>query len=1248
MSTKLKDVIDIPERVEANDYVLKLTDSVGSDAVRRTIDNYVVTDQLTESFDQALGLVGSAIRERESKAAFLAGSFGSGKSHFMAVLHAMLRHEPAAREKAELAPVIARHDADLAGKNILPLAFHLLDSKSMEEAIFSGYLRQIRELHPTCLLPALHRSDGLLRDAATLRHRMGDTAFFEGLGGPGDPDDPWADVLDDSWTAESYDAAVAAAPDSETRQKLVTSLVERYFTQAKDSSDFIDLEGGLAVIATHARSLGYDAVVFFLDELVLWLAFMAQERERFGRESQKLTKLVESSRGRRDIPIISFVARQMDLRKWFADSGASGQEQELIEQGFRFQEGRFAKITLGDDNLPYVASKRLLAPKDAAAQAVLDEAFRRIDRDPRVWDVLLDGSNTDDEHRGASEATFRMTYPFSPALVSTLKSLASVMQRERTALKVMQQMLVDQRETLTVDDVIPVGDAYPYLVQGAIGQAIDEQTARQFRNADTLYLEKLRPQVLQAHQMTEEQLASGAELPKPYQADDRLAKTLLLSAVAPKVPALKNLDAGRLASLNHGSIASPLPGAEAPMVLSKVRQWAQRIPEVRVEGERAGATIHVQLTDVAYETVVDKAKGHDSLENQQRTVSNLICAELGLDPSATDITGALPSTVMWRGTQRPVEIIFGNVRRSDWLPDSYFEPAQTGAWRLVVDYPLDEGNFSSTEDLARVERLKEQGLQAYTLVWLPSFLSESKRIELRRLGVLDWLLENDKRWRDHSDHLSEADRASARAILAAQRDSLRAGLRETLKQVYGITEAQPGVIDPAERTPRLISSFDPVYAPDGVSGTGFQTAKDSLLRGAYDATYPDHPKFVPEDEPVKTSELNLVAQHLVRAIDNPDRRVELVGDKRAVRRVANVLKTGHAAETHFLFGDEHFGDWGTIIEKGVALAGADRKPVSVGALRQILDRVEPARGLTDPMKDLVIIAWGLLRQRAWFKDGAPLTDQQPRPGSLTPGMELRPLELPEKADWDLAVRRAGAIFGIHAQPYLTPPVMAKLAKDVKQKATQLRPAASSLVTELGTAGHRLGVEPGKRLAIAANAHELVTTLAPLDGLTLVRTLASFDLKGTEQATGTSLATAEATAAKIRDLNWDRLMGILDNGQTRPTEIRTKLLAAFGNDEFATALAPALRRAENDAIDWAVSVQPVVPNPEPHPVDPWRSPALIMDPNVVPLVDVTTSTAGVDHVFTASSGESQTILQQLEAFLRAHPGKEVTVRWDLKR
>ena len=93
VSVLLRDVIEIPDHAGAEDYVLRLTDSVDDDAVAQTLSDYVVTPALVEAFDTALGLVADAIRSGVSRGAFLTGSFGSGKSHFMAVLYTLLRHD---------------------------------------------------------------------------------------------------------------------------------------------------------------------------------------------------------------------------------------------------------------------------------------------------------------------------------------------------------------------------------------------------------------------------------------------------------------------------------------------------------------------------------------------------------------------------------------------------------------------------------------------------------------------------------------------------------------------------------------------------------------------------------------------------------------------------------------------------------------------------------------------------------------------------------------------------------------------------------------------------------------------------------------------------------------------------------------------------------------------------------------------------------------------------------------------------
>ena len=498
MSAPLRDVLDIPLEARAEDYVLRLTDSVDDAAVAQTVADYVVTPPIAAAFDQALGLVAESVQSGISRGAFLTGSFGSGKSHFMAVLYALLRHNPSARAKPELQPVIARHDDVLRDRNVLPLAYHLLGARSLEQALFDGYLRQIRQRHPGAPLPALHESDRILADAERLRAMHGEEKFFSELNGSeGGSDDPWSALLGSgTWNAESYASARAAGPGTEQRQLLVTALAERFFTAYTQQADYVDLDTGLAAVATHAKGLGYDAVTLFLDELVLWLAFSVQDREFFAREAQKITKLAESGTGARAIPLISFIARQMDLRQWFAGAGATGSEQEALDRAFSHQQGRFPPIVLGDDNLPYVANKRLLRrnPANPDAERELTDAFTRLDRRPDVWDVLLDGMNTDEQHRGADEAAFKLTYPFSPALISTLRSLAGVMQRERTALKVMQQMLVERRDTLTVDDVIPVGDSFDHIVDGQ--QALDPQAAARFKSAATLYREKLRPLLL--------------------------------------------------------------------------------------------------------------------------------------------------------------------------------------------------------------------------------------------------------------------------------------------------------------------------------------------------------------------------------------------------------------------------------------------------------------------------------------------------------------------------------------------------------------------------------------------------------------------------------------------------------------------------------------------------------------------------------------------------------------------------------
>ena len=103
------------------------------------------------------------------------------------------------------------------------------------------------------------------------------------------------------------------------------------------------------------------------------------------REGQKVAKLVESMRADRPIPIVSFIARQRDLRELVGEH-LPGAEQLGFADVLNWWEARFDRITLEDRNLPAIVERRVLRPKDAAARAELEAAFERT---ARVRDEVL-------------------------------------------------------------------------------------------------------------------------------------------------------------------------------------------------------------------------------------------------------------------------------------------------------------------------------------------------------------------------------------------------------------------------------------------------------------------------------------------------------------------------------------------------------------------------------------------------------------------------------------------------------------------------------------------------------------------------------------------------------------------------------------------------------------------------------------------------------------------------------------------
>ena len=1160
----LRELITIPERVHQGDFVLRLTEGVARR--QATLDSYVITPQLRVAFDEALGLIGSALAEQRSKASYLHGSFGSGKSHFMAVLHALLDGDVSARSRHELADLVDRHSW-LGDTRFLLVPYHLIGAESLEAAILGGYVNHIRAAHPGAPLPAVYRAQGLLADARAIRDRMGTEAFLAELPASGDPG--WGEV-DSGWSAAELDEAFDADPGSELAQRLISDVVPTFMPSYVDSvagaaSAFVPLDSGLAALSNHAKSLGYDGVVLFLDELVLWLAGKIADQAFVGRETEKVAKLVESSDANRAVPIISFIARQRDLRE-LVGSERTGAEALSFQDQLSYWDGRFATVTLEDRNLPVIAEQRILKPRDADAMRRIDEAFRRTAALPAATrDVLLSDGDTD---------AFRRTYPFSPAFMQTLVHVSSALQRERTALKLMQQILVDRRDDLQLGQLVPLGDLFDAIADGN-DQPFTEKLKHEFDQARTLYQWTLRPMLLTQRELTEEQAAGHADAEPghlaAFRTDDRLVKTLLLAALAPGVPALRGMTARRLAALNHGSIRTPIPGQEVAEVVRRLRSWASQVAELKI-GAEDDPGVRLQLVGVDLSAILDRVAHVDSTATRRALVRNLLFTELGVHD-----TGQLEldHPVVWRGSRRTLEIVYGNVRDHADLRDEIFEPSQDGRWRLVIDYPFDAATHSAAEDRARVHDLREQA-PARTIAWLPGFFTGDIPGKIANLVRIDHLL-TGSRLDEAASHLGADDRARAHDLLRNQGDSLRSELRHVLRQAYGL--ARPEERNVLDWTDHLVSR-EPGVAPRLDVGRPFADALAQLVDQLYRATYPNHPDFDRQHKgkEVTAAELRAVLAVVRRAADEPEGRVETERSERlALQRIAHPLQLGEEHDGPFVL-SRH---WEAEFERRAAQDGVDGDvPV-----RQVRGWISDL-GLETRVANLVIATYAELSQRAWVRAGR-VVEPPATVDAVTDDMVLRRQQLPSADEWTAAVERAGALFGQHTSArVVTPRAVARFGQ-VADQVERLRTPALELVSVLQNYSRVLQLPhddtPG-RLATAIAASELLDRLhRASDPVALVSALAGAELDVPLVVLGRSISSSSQVADALRQADWrviDRLAG-LDGPEAE--SVRHTLHTAAAADENAAPLRDALGKARDRTL--ALLVEPVPPRPPPSPPPP---------------------------------------------------------------
>ena len=1068
--TGLRDILDLPETVTKGSFVIKLAEAVHRPEA--LLATYAVTPNVHAVLDKGLAFIGTALAEKRNVATFVHGSFGSGKSHYMAVLSLLAGDDPRPWQEPALHDLRARHPW-VGGKKLLRIHLNMIDAPSLGDKIFRAYLEMTQAAHPEAPIAPLFADAGLFANAASLRATMGDEPFFRALNEGQQRDARWGKRADSAWDAARFEAACASSASAE-RGELFTALTRKLLPAfLQQSSEFLGFEHGMLAMTRHAKDLGYDAIVFFLDELVLWLVSRASNPEVLNNEIGKLAKLVEGQAADQAVPIVTFAARQRDIGELVGEQYA-GRDAETTRNNLKLWHGRFETLQLPDGDLPAIIAKRVVHPKDDVATKVLNDAFEGMRGGlGNAWGTLLGADGT--------EQAFRQVYPFSPALVDVLVAMSHYLQRERTALKLLVEMLTDRLEDFEIGKVVPVGELYDSLAEGE--EPMDGTMRDRFAAAKRIYEGELLPMIRE-----DNGTASAAKCQRlagnvgglgcancremACRNDNRLVKTLLLAALAPNTKVFRGLTASRLVQLNHGTLRSPVPGLEATNAAQKIRRWSERTDKVRLDGE-ADPQVRIVLDGVDLRPIIAAASTHDSLGARKAKLRELLFTVLGLDEDASVIE---KHKIEWRKTDRFGAVHFGNVREMD---DTTLRNGDDDAFKFIIDYPFDEHGKTPQDDEQRLEQFLQTMPNTRTVVWLPSFLSDKAQKDLAELVVLDRMLEGDI-WRGYVANLRPDDQLRAREGLDALARQKRDLILRALHMAYGVQRAEAGILDPTRSvTQNLYALRAEVKIRSTAAGTLALAMTDALTQLLGDV-WPQHPQF---PQRVTKPKLEKELEMLSRLVEADGQRLALQRAEADALQFSDALHLVVVRDGQATIAASTYDD----LDQKLRLEGIETPTVKV--MKRLLDP-SGVRGLTDEVADFEVAAYARIRGRELVRGSTVVT---PVLGKLDDEIELRPSRLPSEEAWHRAIPRAAALFGIAVGRAHTLKNLVQLGKALEEKVGQAKRDGAQTIS--GNLQSRQAFFEGTppRLRTARKASELVASLSDGDALTRVEALAAFTI-----------------------------------------------------------------------------------------------------------------------------------------------------------
>lgn len=822
--TTITEAFELPraEDIRAMGFVVKLRElEPGSEEVAQLARDYVVTPAVEKELPRILDDMKQVFDRGEEYGRFIHGSFGSGKSHFMTMLSLLVEGAPPAWSKfrpllnahrdAKVSKGVeaADHEAWLTKAGLLVVRIHMLSvrgkSTGFDRAVYEGFNAALKRRGKASF--EFLNVDAIFDEVRREAKEYGDVV--------------WKRLEAESIVGGREDFEAIAQGSIQAKERFARTWLKYKGRDAADAGIDPRWSEGLKRMAEHAKAQGFGGIVLMIDEFLLWLA--EKSGQEFVAEINNLNVIVDHNTGQRPTPIFVFVARQRNLQEFFPDLVDESKIHEHLDHHAK----RFEVTKLQDVELRHIVRGRVLRAKNAdavkAAVAALSE------KHSKVLPALLAGGDLD---------YLKDVYPFHPALIEMLVDVTSLMQRERSALRLLYELLVVHYPKLPLGEFLPVGSAFSAIFPESGVEA--SKKVELMQDIHHQYYSRLAPAIAK---MAEE---GGAEFnDERRRALDQLVKTVLLAEVSPRLKQ-GGLTIERLVQLNAVDVEGETFRGQVRVAETDLLALSQRVPDLQVAGNGKTALVRYVLGRVSLGEILGRARSKvDNPAQRFKVFWGAIRNALGVANTKGFEDGGKNEgdwDLSWRRTKRRGQLKLGNVREMSY--DDFAPP--DGAFKILVDYPWDEPGHTVDEDRLRATNVrKKQGL-LYTVCWLPRHMSPTELGVLTELAAVRYLL-SDAGQEDLLETLGPQDKSKVLDQAGIRQKTLEGQLDDLLKEVYirhGEFFALISDVDSSRPRETLAENLEHIAA---------------LLM---DRRYPQHPTFLAEP---KKQDLELLLDWMIKA-----------------------------------------------------------------------------------------------------------------------------------------------------------------------------------------------------------------------------------------------------------------------------------------------------------------------------------------------------------------------------------------------